>query len=60
LVAFRHLTVGQGVARLTVIETLVSPLRPAAATLLAPASICSFYSLAAAAMIAFAGLTLRR
>jgi hypothetical protein len=45
---------------LTVIETLVSPFRPAAATLLQPASICSVYSLAAAAIIAFAWLALRR
>jgi sterol desaturase/sphingolipid hydroxylase (fatty acid hydroxylase superfamily) len=52
--------VGQGVARLTVIETLVSPLRPAAATLVAPSSISSVYSLSAAAMIAFAWLALRR
>jgi sterol desaturase/sphingolipid hydroxylase (fatty acid hydroxylase superfamily) len=58
--AFRQLTLGQGVARLTVIEALLSPLRPAAATLLAPASICSVYSLGAAAMIAFVWLALRR
>ena len=58
--AFRQLTLGQGVARLTVIETLVSPLRPAAATLLQPASISSIYSLGAALMIAFAWLALRR
>jgi sterol desaturase/sphingolipid hydroxylase (fatty acid hydroxylase superfamily) len=54
------LTAGQDVASLTVIETLVSPLRPAAATLLQPASISSVYSLGAAAMIAFAWLALRR
>jgi sterol desaturase/sphingolipid hydroxylase (fatty acid hydroxylase superfamily) len=59
-VAFRQLTLRQGVARLTVIETLVSPLRPAAATLLQPASISSIYSLGAALMIAFAWLALRR
>ena len=58
--AFRQLTLRQGVARLTVIETLVSPLRPAAATLLQPASISSIYSLGAALMIAFAWLALRR
>ncbi len=45
---------------MTVIETLISPLRPAAATLLSPASISSVYSLGAAAMIAFAWLALRR
>jgi len=59
-VAFRQLTLGQGAARLTVIETLVSPLRPAAATFLQPASISSIYSLGAALMIAFAWLALRR
>jgi len=45
---------------MTAIETLVSPLRPAAATLLEPASISSIYSLGAAVMIAFAWLALRR
>ena len=55
--AFRN---GKGVARLTVIETLVSPLRPAAETLLQPASISSIYSLCAAVLIAFAWLALRR
>ena len=45
---------------MTVIETLVSPLRPAAATLLAPASICSVYSLGAAVLIGFAWLAFRR
>jgi sterol desaturase/sphingolipid hydroxylase (fatty acid hydroxylase superfamily) len=45
---------------LTVIETLVSPIRPAAVTLLQPASISSIYSLGAALMIAFAWLALRR
>jgi sterol desaturase/sphingolipid hydroxylase (fatty acid hydroxylase superfamily) len=58
--AFRQLTLGQGATRLTVIETLVSPLRPVAATLLQPASISSIYSLGAAVMIAFAWLALRR
>ncbi len=58
--AFRQLSLGQGIARLTVIETLVSPFRPAAATLLQPASISSIYSFGVAAMIAFAWLTLRR
>ena len=45
---------------MTVVETLISPLRPAVATLLEPASISSVYSLGAAAMIAFAWLALRR
>jgi len=45
---------------MTAIETLVYPFRPAAATLLEPASISSVYSLAAAGMIAFAWLALRR
>ena len=45
---------------MSVIETLISPLRPAAATLLQPASISSVYSLSAALMIAFAWLALRR
>ena len=42
------------------VETLLSPLQPAAATLLQPSSICSIYSLAAALMIAFAWLAYRR
>ena len=58
--AFCQLTLGQGVARLTVIETLVSPLRPAATTLLHPESISSIYSLGAALLIAFVWLALRR
>lgn len=42
------------------IETLLSPLRPAAATFLSPSSICSIYSLAAALLIAVAWLAYRR
>ena len=45
---------------MTVIDTLVSPLRPAAVTLLQPASISSIYSLGAALVIAFAWLALLR
>jgi sterol desaturase/sphingolipid hydroxylase (fatty acid hydroxylase superfamily) len=45
---------------MTAVETLVSPLKPAATTLLEPASISSVYSLGAAVMIAFAWLALRR
>jgi sterol desaturase/sphingolipid hydroxylase (fatty acid hydroxylase superfamily) len=45
---------------LTVVETLLVPLKPAVATLLAPASICSVYSLAAAFAIAFGWLAVRR
>ena len=45
---------------MTVVETLLVPLKPAAATLLAPASICSVYSLAAAFAIAFGWLAVRR
>jgi sterol desaturase/sphingolipid hydroxylase (fatty acid hydroxylase superfamily) len=59
-VAFRQLTLGQGAARVTVIETLVSPLWPAVATLIQPASISSIYSLSAALTIAFGWLVLRR
>jgi hypothetical protein len=39
----------------TLVQTLLSPLKPAAATLLAPASISSIYSLGAALMIASPG-----
>jgi sterol desaturase/sphingolipid hydroxylase (fatty acid hydroxylase superfamily) len=42
------------------VETLLSPLQPAAATLLRPSSICSIYSVAAAMTIAFAWLAYRR
>jgi sterol desaturase/sphingolipid hydroxylase (fatty acid hydroxylase superfamily) len=45
---------------MTLIETLVSPLRPAMATLLSPSSICSIYSLGVAVAIAFAWLAYRR
>jgi hypothetical protein len=45
---------------MTLLETLLSLLKPAAATLLQPSSICSIYSLAAALMIAFAWLAYRR
>src|ERR1700733_6603232 len=40
--------------------TLLSPLRPVVATLLAPSSICSVYSLSATILIAFAWLAWRR
>jgi sterol desaturase/sphingolipid hydroxylase (fatty acid hydroxylase superfamily) len=42
------------------VETILSPLRPAVATLLSPSSICSIYSLGAALMIAFGWLAYRR
>jgi sterol desaturase/sphingolipid hydroxylase (fatty acid hydroxylase superfamily) len=45
---------------LTLVETLLSPLRPAVATLLQPASNCSIYSLGLATLIAFAWLAYRR
>jgi sterol desaturase/sphingolipid hydroxylase (fatty acid hydroxylase superfamily) len=45
---------------MTFVETVLSPLKPAAATLLSPSSICSVYSLGAALMIAFAWLAWRR
>jgi sterol desaturase/sphingolipid hydroxylase (fatty acid hydroxylase superfamily) len=45
---------------LTLFETFLFPLQPAAATLLSPSSISSIYSLGAALMIAFAWLALRR
>ena len=48
------------IAPMRFVETLLSPLQPAAATLLQPSSICSIYSLAAALMIAFAWLAYRR
>jgi sterol desaturase/sphingolipid hydroxylase (fatty acid hydroxylase superfamily) len=48
------------IAPMTIIQTLISPLRPTAATLLQPASMSSIYSLSAALMIAFAWLAWRR
>ena len=45
---------------MTFVQTLLSPLRPAVATLLAPSSICSIYSLGLATLIAFAWLAWRR
>ena len=45
---------------MTLVETLLSPLRPPIATLLAPSSICSIYSLGFAIFIAFAWLAWRR
>jgi sterol desaturase/sphingolipid hydroxylase (fatty acid hydroxylase superfamily) len=51
---------GHDIAPMRFVETLLSPLHPAAATLLQPSSICSIYSLVAALMIAFAWLAYRR
>ena len=45
---------------MTFVETILSPLKPAAATLFSPASICSIYSLGIAMLIAFAWLGWRR
>jgi len=45
---------------MTFIQTLLSPLRPAVATLVTPSSICSIYSLGTAILIAFAWLAWRR
>ena len=45
---------------MTFVQTLLSPLRPAVATLLSPASTCSVYSLGCAVLIAFAWLAWRR
>jgi sterol desaturase/sphingolipid hydroxylase (fatty acid hydroxylase superfamily) len=45
---------------MSLVETLVSPLRPAAATFLTPSSICSIWSLGAAFLIAIAWMALRR
>lgn len=45
---------------MTLVQTILSPLRPAVATLLSPASICSVYSLGAAILIAFAWFVWRR
>jgi len=45
---------------MTFVQTLLSPLKPALATLLAPSSICSVYSLGFAIFIAFAWLAWRR
>jgi sterol desaturase/sphingolipid hydroxylase (fatty acid hydroxylase superfamily) len=45
---------------MTFVQTLLSPLEPAVATLLTPSSICSIYSLGSAILIAFAWLAWRR
>jgi sterol desaturase/sphingolipid hydroxylase (fatty acid hydroxylase superfamily) len=45
---------------MTFVQTLLSPLRPVVATLLAPSSICSIYSLGLAVLIALAWLARRR
>ncbi len=50
----------EDIAPMTLVEMLLSPLRPAAATFLSPSSICSIYSLAAALLIALAWLAFRR
>jgi sterol desaturase/sphingolipid hydroxylase (fatty acid hydroxylase superfamily) len=44
----------------TLVQTILSPLRPVVGTLLSPSSICSIYSLGAATLIAFAWLAWRR
>ena len=45
---------------MTLIAMILSPLRPVAATFLAPSSVCSIWSLGAALMLAFGWLALRR
>jgi sterol desaturase/sphingolipid hydroxylase (fatty acid hydroxylase superfamily) len=45
---------------MTFVQTILSPLEPAAATFLAPSSTCSIYSLGSAALIAFVWLARRR
>jgi hypothetical protein len=45
---------------MTFAQTLLSPLQPVVAALLAPSSICSIYSLGLAILIAFAWLARRR
>jgi sterol desaturase/sphingolipid hydroxylase (fatty acid hydroxylase superfamily) len=45
---------------MTLVQTILSPLRPAVGTLLSPASICSIYSLIAAILIAFVWFAWRR
>jgi sterol desaturase/sphingolipid hydroxylase (fatty acid hydroxylase superfamily) len=45
---------------MTFVQTLLSPLQPVVATLLAPSSICSIYSLGLAVLIALAWLARRR
>ncbi len=45
---------------MTFVQTLLTPLRPVVATLLAPSSICSIYSIGFATLIALAWLTWRR
>ena len=48
------------IAPMTFVQTLLSPIEPAVATLLAPSSICSVYSLGFAVLIASAWLAWRR
>jgi sterol desaturase/sphingolipid hydroxylase (fatty acid hydroxylase superfamily) len=50
----------QDIDPMTFVQTLLSPLRPAVATFLAPSSICSIYSLGFATLTAFAWLAWRR
>jgi sterol desaturase/sphingolipid hydroxylase (fatty acid hydroxylase superfamily) len=50
----------QDIAPMTLVQTLLSSLRPVVATLLSPSSICSIYSLGFATVIAFAWLAWRR
>jgi len=45
---------------MTLVQTILSPLRPVVGTLVSPSSICSIYSLAAAILIAFAWFAWRR
>jgi sterol desaturase/sphingolipid hydroxylase (fatty acid hydroxylase superfamily) len=45
---------------MTFVQTILSPLEPAAATFLAPSSTCSIYSLGTAILIAFVWLARRR
>jgi sterol desaturase/sphingolipid hydroxylase (fatty acid hydroxylase superfamily) len=50
----------QDIAPMTLLQTLLSPLRPVVATLLSPSSVCSIYSLGFATLIAFVWLSRRR
>ena len=45
---------------MTFVQTILSPLEPAAATFLAPSSTCSIYALGTAILIAFVWLARRR
>ena len=45
---------------MTLVHTILSPLRPVVGTLLSPSSICSIYSLGTAVLIAFAWFAWRR